>query len=75
MIASDEAIFSIDKIILNAKLLIETRWPNWSNDKPQWRKLYRKKKENLQSLSPPFLKTLPHFQCVMVSSQDEILED
>ena len=48
MIASDAAIFSIDKIILNAKLLIETRWPNWSNDKPQWRKLYRKKKENLQ---------------------------
>ena len=47
MIASDAAIFSIDKIILNAKLLIETRWPNWSNDKPQWRKLYRKKKEHL----------------------------
>ena len=28
MIASEVAIFSTDKIILKAKLLIETRWPN-----------------------------------------------
>lgn len=46
MIASEAAIFFTHKIILNTQLK-ETRWLNWSNDKPQWWKLYRKKKEHL----------------------------